>query len=109
MSETRDPAPSIALPRSAILKGVPAWEWEFDWHLTNRCNFLCEYCHPQIRTALNRKHLKEPPADLVVRRFDESGSIEQVVRYMIDHHMLFVALRDGEVIVRDSEGEAILG
>jgi MoaA/NifB/PqqE/SkfB family radical SAM enzyme len=73
VSEMRDPAPSVALLRSAILEGAPAWEWEFDWHLTNRCNFLCEYCHPQIRTALNRKHLKEPPADLVVGRFDQTG------------------------------------
>jgi MoaA/NifB/PqqE/SkfB family radical SAM enzyme len=24
-----------------------------DWHLTNRCNFYCNYCHPQIRKVLN--------------------------------------------------------
>ncbi|WP_433731727.1 radical SAM protein [Actinoplanes sp. CA-051413] len=49
------------------------WEWEFDWHLTNRCNFFCEYCHPQIRYVLNKKHLTEPPPELVVRRFEELG------------------------------------
>lgn len=49
------------------------WEWEFDWHLTNRCNFFCEYCHPQIRHVLNKKHLNEPDPALVVRRFEELG------------------------------------
>lgn len=39
----------------------------------------------------------------------ESASMEHVVQYMIDHHRLFVALRDGEVIVRDGEREAVLG
>ncbi|MDQ7903496.1 radical SAM protein [Phytohabitans sp. ZYX-F-186] len=51
------------------------WEWEFDWHLTNRCNFFCEYCHPQIRYVLNRKHLDEPDPGLVVRRFDDLGKV----------------------------------
>jgi MoaA/NifB/PqqE/SkfB family radical SAM enzyme len=51
------------------------WAWEFDWHLTNRCNFYCEYCHPQIRHVLNRKHLTEPAPELVVRRFDELGAV----------------------------------
>jgi MoaA/NifB/PqqE/SkfB family radical SAM enzyme len=51
------------------------WEWEFDWHLTNRCNFFCEYCHPQIRYVLNRKHLDEPAPELVVRRFNELGAV----------------------------------
>ncbi|MCD0452499.1 radical SAM protein [Actinocorallia sp. API 0066] len=51
------------------------WDWEFDWHLTNRCNFDCEYCHPQIKHVLNRKNLNEPDAQLVVRRFDETGRV----------------------------------
>jgi MoaA/NifB/PqqE/SkfB family radical SAM enzyme len=56
------------------MTSAPApWDWEFDWHLTNRCNFFCEYCHPQIRYVLNKKHLNEPEAELVVRRFDETG------------------------------------
>ena len=42
---------------SAMTQAAAPWEWEFDWHLTNRCNFFCEYCHPQIRCVLNRKHL----------------------------------------------------
>jgi MoaA/NifB/PqqE/SkfB family radical SAM enzyme len=32
---------------------------EVDWHLTNRCNFDCYYCHPQIKKVLNRKSLSE--------------------------------------------------
>lgn len=56
------------------MTSAPApWEWEFDWHLTNRCNFDCEYCHPQIRHVLNKKHLDEPDAELAIRRFDETG------------------------------------
>ncbi|MBI2888950.1 MAG: radical SAM protein [Candidatus Liptonbacteria bacterium] len=44
---------------------------EFDWHLTNRCNFDCVYCHPQIKIVLNRLHLNEPHYSLVVRRFND--------------------------------------
>jgi dipeptidase E len=33
----------------------------------------------------------------------ESAQIEDVVSYFIDHHMLFVALRDGEAIVVEGE------
>jgi MoaA/NifB/PqqE/SkfB family radical SAM enzyme len=58
---------------SAMTQSAPPWELEFDWHLTNRCNFFCEYCHPQIRYVLNRKNLDEPTPELVVRRFDEIG------------------------------------
>ncbi|GIH03247.1 hypothetical protein Rhe02_13140 [Rhizocola hellebori] len=58
---------------SAMTHAAAPWELEFDWHLTNRCNFFCEYCHPQIRMVLNRKNLDEPSADLVVRRFEEIG------------------------------------
>lgn len=58
---------------SAMSSGPAPWAWEFDWHLTNRCNFYCEYCHPQIRYVLNRRNLAEPPAELVVRRFNELG------------------------------------
>lgn len=60
---------------SAMTQAPAPWEWEFDWHLTNRCNFYCEYCHPQIRYVLNRKHLTEPPPELVVQRFDNLGRV----------------------------------
>lgn len=60
---------------SAMTQAPPRWDWEFDWHLTNRCNFYCDYCHPQIRYVLNRKHLDEPSPELVVRRFDELGKV----------------------------------
>jgi MoaA/NifB/PqqE/SkfB family radical SAM enzyme len=63
------------LRASAMTEEVPRWELEFDWHLTNRCNFHCEYCHPQIREVLNRRDLDEPSPDLVVRRFDELGRV----------------------------------
>ncbi|GAA0426181.1 hypothetical protein Acor_54810 [Acrocarpospora corrugata] len=58
---------------SAMTSSPAPWEWEFDWHLTNRCNFFCEYCHPQIRYVLNKKDLNEPSPELVVRRFNETG------------------------------------
>lgn len=51
------------------------YDLEFDWHLTNRCNFFCEYCHPQIRRVLNVKDLNEPTYDVVVKRFNEIGKI----------------------------------
>ncbi|HEU0299354.1 MAG TPA: Type 1 glutamine amidotransferase-like domain-containing protein [Longimicrobium sp.] len=38
----------------------------------------------------------------------ESPDIERVVQYYIDHHVLFRALRDGEVIVVDGEREEIV-
>ena len=60
---------------SAMTQAPSPWDWEFDWHLTNRCNFYCEYCHPQIRYVLNRKHLSEPDPELVVRRFDALGKV----------------------------------
>lgn len=47
---------------------------EFDWHLTNRCNFDCAYCHPQIKTVLNRKDLNEPLAEFITTRFNELGT-----------------------------------
>lgn len=58
---------------SAMTHATAPWELEFDWHLTNRCNFFCDYCHPQIRFVLNKKHLNEPTPELVVRRFEEIG------------------------------------
>lgn len=60
---------------SAMTQAPAPWEWEFDWHLTNRCNFYCEYCHPQIRHVLNKKHLSEPAPELVVQRFNELGRV----------------------------------
>src|SRR5690349_16237030 len=63
----------FAMRSSAMTQARAPWELEFDWHLTNRCNFFCEYCHPQIRFVLNRKHLNEPEPELVVRRSEEIG------------------------------------
>lgn len=38
----------------------------------------------------------------------ESAAIDETVRYFIDHHMLFKALRDGEAIVVNGEQERIV-
>jgi len=39
----------------------------------------------------------------------ESAATDESVRYFIDHHMLFKALRDGEAIVVDGPDEQIVG
>ena len=44
---------------------------EFDWHLTNRCNFGCEYCHPQIKKELNNIKEQEPSVELISKRFND--------------------------------------
>ncbi len=38
----------------------------------------------------------------------ESAATEESVQYLIDHHILFKALRDGEAIVRDGDAERIV-
>jgi dipeptidase E len=38
----------------------------------------------------------------------ESADAERSVQHMIDHHVPFLALRDGQVIVRDGERETVL-
>lgn len=49
----------------------PQIEIEFDWHLTNRCNFYCEYCHPHIRKVLNSGFLTEPDYETIIKRFND--------------------------------------
>lgn len=48
-------------------------DYTFDWHLTNRCNFLCDYCHPQIRHVLNKRDLDERSPEDCVAAFDALG------------------------------------
>lgn len=48
----------------------PDAELWIDWHLTNRCNFYCSYCHPQIRYVLNRRDLSEPSPQQCSDAFD---------------------------------------
>lgn len=48
-------------------------ELAVDWHLTNRCNFGCDYCHPQIKYVLNTRDLDEPEPAAVARAFDGLG------------------------------------
>jgi MoaA/NifB/PqqE/SkfB family radical SAM enzyme len=56
-----------------MLRETPDVELDVDWHLTNRCNFDCEYCHPQIKRVLNRRHLDEPSPEACVAAFDRLG------------------------------------
>jgi MoaA/NifB/PqqE/SkfB family radical SAM enzyme len=58
---------------TAMLSETFDAELEVDWHLTNRCNFDCEYCHPQIKRVLNRRHLTEPSPETCVAAFDRLG------------------------------------
>ena len=39
----------------------------------------------------------------------ESAAIDTSVAYLIEHHLPFVALRDGEAIVRDGAGDRVVG
>jgi len=39
----------------------------------------------------------------------ESADIDKSVEYLIDHHIPFIALRDGEAIVVDATGETVVG
>jgi dipeptidase E len=39
----------------------------------------------------------------------ESADVERLVAHYVDHHRLFVALRDGEVIVQDGDEAVVLG
>jgi dipeptidase E len=39
----------------------------------------------------------------------ESIAVDSAVQYLIDHHMPFMALRDGEAIVRDNSKDAVVG
>lgn len=47
---------------------------EIDWHLTNRCNFSCEYCHPQIKRVLNIKYINERHYEKYIQAFDRLSS-----------------------------------
>ncbi len=44
-------------------------------------------------------------------RSDHPGSphAEQMTAYLVDQHIPFIALRDGEAIVRDGDGERVVG
>lgn len=39
----------------------------------------------------------------------ESAAINKTVEYFIDNHVLFIALKDGEAIVRDGDNEMVVG
>jgi dipeptidase E len=39
----------------------------------------------------------------------ESAAVEESVAYLIEHHLPFVALRDGEALVRDGAGDRVVG
>lgn len=58
---------------SSLTKETRKWMYEFDWHLTNRCQFNCVYCHPQIKRVLNVIKSEEPDIEMVCKRFDDIG------------------------------------
>jgi len=51
-------------------------ELEFDWLITNQCNFYCQYCYPPIRKNVKKSknfqffHVKD-----LVKKFDLTGKI----------------------------------
>ncbi len=44
---------------------------EFDWHLTDVCNFECEYCHPQIARRKNKTLPHTYSAKQIADRFND--------------------------------------
>lgn len=46
---------------------------EYDWHITNACNFNCEYCFPSIQLMKNKNTNSVPPYDLAIKAFNRSG------------------------------------
>lgn len=51
------------------------FELEFDWHLTNRCNFDCVYCHPQIKRVLNTPNRHNYSNKHILKAYDSLGKI----------------------------------
>jgi len=52
---------------------------EFDWHLTDLCNFNCEYCHPQIRLFKNRPLPYKFSLEKVVNVFNKLDSPSHIL------------------------------
>jgi len=46
---------------------------EFDWHLTNKCNFNCVYCHPQIKRVLNTSDHHNYSNTHILKSFNNLG------------------------------------
>lgn len=46
---------------------------EFDWHLTNKCNFNCVYCHPQIKRILNTPDMHNYTNKHILNSFNRLG------------------------------------
>lgn len=52
----------------------PKVDIELDWLITNKCNFDCEYCYPQLK-ALKNKEDSEKSIDQIVESFEKTGKI----------------------------------
>ena len=51
-------------------------ELEFDWLITNQCNFHCDYCYPGIRRYVkDGPHFARRPVDDVVSVFNNTGKV----------------------------------
>jgi len=49
------------------------YKYEFDWHLTDACNFNCVYCHPQIAEVKNRKLPYRKSTEEIAESFNKLG------------------------------------
>jgi len=46
---------------------------EFDWHLTNACNFDCAYCFPGISSKKNKSFSRKIDIKQIIKSFDNLG------------------------------------
>jgi len=65
------------------------------------------YDSPVVWEGLNLIHYAVAPH--YKSDHPESADIDKCVEYLIDNHILFKALRDGEAIVVDAQGERVVG
>jgi len=51
---------------------------EYDWHLTNFCNFNCEYCFPAIKAKKNISFSREFTTRKIIDAFNSTGLIANI-------------------------------
>lgn len=55
-------------------------EIEFDWLITNQCNFNCVYCYPQIKAHLKEPpHFERKPIEETAGVFDRLGKVAHII------------------------------
>jgi len=57
---------------------VANYDLDIDWHLTDKCGFQCEYCHPNIARFKNRPLPYNLSTEEVARAFTGLGRIPHV-------------------------------